>query len=152
MIGALLWCPRMNKYLLLKRSSQRDVGGGQWECVTGRLDQGEGYSEALLREINEELGVETQVEFIIGTTHFYRGEQRVENEMVGVHYCCSIDDPETISLSAEHSECRWVRVEEAHALLTETHWLRALIDRAEILRSLMPTKLVDYHRANGFEV
>ena len=34
----------------------------------------------------EELGVEVQVEHILGTTHFYRGEQVPDNELVGVIY------------------------------------------------------------------
>jgi 8-oxo-dGTP pyrophosphatase MutT (NUDIX family) len=56
-IGALVWCPSVQKYLVLRRSADKDFGGGAWECVTGRVDQGEGFTEAVLREIYEELGV-----------------------------------------------------------------------------------------------
>lgn len=101
MIGALVWHPATQRYLLLKRIASR---GGNWECVTGRLEQGESYTVALRREVAEELGVAVQFDFMIGTAHFYRGEKRVENEMVGVHFCCSLDNPEAVRMSDEHSE------------------------------------------------
>lgn len=59
------------RYLLLQRASSKDVGAGTWECVTGRVDQGESFEEALYREVQEEIGVTPQIEFILGTTHFF---------------------------------------------------------------------------------
>jgi 8-oxo-dGTP diphosphatase len=150
-ICALLWCSTTSRYLLLRRASHRDVGAGEWECVTGRVNQGEGYSEAVYRESQEELGIDVRLDFIVGTTHFYRGESIVENEMVGVIYCCSTAG-ESVELSAEHSECRWIRAEEANGLLPEGHWLPAIIQRAEAVRALLPAELLDYHHANGFEL
>jgi 8-oxo-dGTP pyrophosphatase MutT (NUDIX family) len=105
-VGALVWCATTRKYLVLKRSADKDFGGGAWECVTGRVDQGEGFTEAVLREIHEELGARAHIDFIIGTMHFYRGEATPENEMVGVQFCCSIEDPGTIRTSWEHAEHR----------------------------------------------
>ncbi len=144
MVGALLWCPSKDKYLLLKRSQDRDVGGGQWECITGRIDQGEGFSDALRREIYEEVGIEAQVDFMIGTNHLYRGDERPENEMVGLFYCCSVDAPETIQVSAEHSEHRWVSAAEAREFLGK-HWLVGLIERAEAIRAWLPSELLENH-------
>ena len=72
-VGALIWSPRGDVYLLLKRSSKKDYAAGVWECVTGRVDQGEGFEDAIHREVLEELGVKAQIEYFIGTTHFYRG-------------------------------------------------------------------------------
>jgi 8-oxo-dGTP pyrophosphatase MutT (NUDIX family) len=43
MVGALIWRHTDGKYLLLQRSAARDVAAGQWECVTGRLEQGERF-------------------------------------------------------------------------------------------------------------
>jgi 8-oxo-dGTP diphosphatase len=150
-IGALVWCPTTKKYLVLRRSAAKDFGGGAWECVTGRVDQGEGFTEAVLREVYEELGARAAIDFIIGTIHFYRGEATPENEMVGVQFCCSIEDPEAIRTSWEHAEYRWVTAEEATALLPEGHWLLKVIQRAEAMRALMPRELLEYYRAEGFE-
>ena len=156
MVGALLWHPSdvscNGRYLVLKRSADKDFGGGAWECVTGRVDQGEGFTDAVHREVYEELGIEVQIDFIVGTAHFFRGEIRPENEIVGVQYCCSVEDPQIIRASAEHSEHRWVTAEEAEALFPEGHWLGKLIRRAETIRALLPPELLEYCRVEGFEV
>jgi len=146
MIGALVRDSHSGKYLILRRSTEKDVGAGAWECVTGRVDQGEGFPEALQREVREELGVKVQVDFFLRTDHFYRGDPVPENEMVGVLYCCSLDSPEAIQLSWEHTEARWVTLEEATGMLSERHWLVKLIQRAERLRALIPPQLLKYYR------
>ena len=155
-IAALIWSPGNEQYLLLRRSESKDYGRGIWECVTGRVDQGEGFDDALRREVREELGVEVQVEHILGTTHFYRGAPTPDNELVGVVYLCSLQDPNSIRLSAEHSEFHWLSADEALTLLSasdpSTQWARRVIERAEIIRPLLPKGLVDYHHQAGFEL
>lgn len=44
MVGALVWHPAAAKYLVLKRSPDKDFASGAWECITGRVDQGESFS------------------------------------------------------------------------------------------------------------
>ena len=149
MISALLWDAHTERYLVLKRSLEKDIGAGEWECVTGRVDQGEGYPEACHREVQEELGVEIQIDFILRTEHFYRGEPIPENEMVGVIYCCSLDNPDAIQLSWEHAEARWVTPAEAAELLPSDHWLLEIIQRAENMRTLIPEELLVYYRRMG---
>jgi 8-oxo-dGTP diphosphatase len=155
-IAALIWSPSTERYLLLRRSSEKDFASDAWECVTGRVDQGEGFEDAVRREVYEELGVEMQIDFVIGTTHFYRGLTRPENELIGVVFGCSIPDPHAIRISSEHSEHRWVTAAEADALLTDvgpsTLWIRRVIERAEDLRRLTPTGLLEFHRNTGFEL
>ncbi|MCI0395558.1 MAG: NUDIX domain-containing protein [Chloroflexi bacterium] len=155
-IGALVWDPAADKYLLLKRSAEKDFGAGSWECVTGRLDQGEGFEEALHREVQEEIGVAVQPLFILGTTHFYRGAARPENELIGVVYLCTIADPAAVRLGPEHSEYRWLAAGKAEALLSgdipAEYWLARLIRRAEYARPLLPAGLLEFHRQHGFEL
>jgi 8-oxo-dGTP diphosphatase len=150
-ISALVWCASTQKYLVLRRSSDKDFGAGAWECVTGRVDQGEGFPQAVLREVYEELSARAHIDFIIGAMHLHRGEATPENEMVGVQFCCSIENPEAIRTSWEHAEHRWVTAKEAQALLPADHWLLKTIQRAEAMRALMPPALLNYYRAEGFE-
>ena len=145
-VGALLWNPTDGTYLVLKRTAEKDFAPGAWECVTGRVDQGEGFAEAVHREVREELGVEVQVDFVAGTMHFYRGEAKPENELVGVLYCCSIEDPGAIQTSWEHAEHRWITAEEAQTLLPQGHWLGELIQRAERIRAQLPLDLLQTFR------
>ena len=155
-VGGLIWHPPTRRYLLLRRSAGKDFAPGVWECVTGRVDQGESFEEALRREVREELGLEVQIDFLVGTTHFYRGEARPENELVGVVYACSLSDPGAIRTSVEHSEHRWVTAAEAARLLgacdPSTQWLRGVIERAEAIRRLLPPSLLRLYRERGFEL
>jgi len=155
-IAALITTPENKRYLLLRRSEQKDFARGAWECVTGRVDQGEGFEDALHREVREELGVEVQVEHILGTTHFYRGDPIPENELVGVIYLCALPDPCSICISPEHSEYRWLSADQAIELLTTsdptTQWIKRVIQRAETIRPLLPEKMIEVQRKSGFEL
>lgn len=155
-IAALIWSPKTKQYLLLRRSEQKDYAAGAWECVTGRVDQGEGFEDALRREVGEELGVRVQVEHILGTTHFHRGTPTPENELVGVIYLCSLADPTSIRIGPEHSECRWVSAGQALDLLSacdpSTQWVRRLIQRAETIRPMLPENLVKFQTEAGFDL
>ena len=136
------------KYLLLKRSPDKDVGAGDWECITGRVDQGEGFTDALRREIAEETGLQDiQIDFMIDTMHFYRGESRVENEMLAVSFCCTTDRPDAVQLSWEHTEGQWWTVDELGDHLPEGHYVIELAQRAETIRRLAPDELLAFYRA-----
>lgn len=155
-IAALIWSSRQDAYLLLKRSAGKDFAPGVWECVTGRLEQGEGFGDAIRREVREELGVEVEIEYFLGTTHFYRGEDSPQDELVGVITCCSLEDEGAIKVSEEHSEYRWVSPGQAYMLLAaqdpSTRWMRRVIERAEAMKDLVSPQLRDYFRQNGFEL
>jgi 8-oxo-dGTP diphosphatase len=155
-VAAVIWSPANEKYLLLRRSPDKDYARGVWECVTGRVDQGEGFEEAVHREVGEELGVAVRVDFIIGTTHFYRGSARPENELIGVVFGCTIQDPDAIRISAEHSELRWVTAADAEVLLDaadpSTRWIRRVILRADAIRQRLPPELLAYLQQASFEL
>lgn len=144
-VGALVLDPEMDRYLVLRRSAEKDFAAGAWECVTGRLDQGEGFEDGLHREVREELGVEAEILFMIGTTHFFRGERHPGNELVGIVYCVTISDRDAIRLSPEHSEYRWLSAAQTADLISGTHpteqWLLQVIARAEEMRALLPPRL-----------
>ena len=139
------------RYLLLQRASSKDVGAGSWECVTGRVDQGEGFEEALYREVQEEIGVKPQIEFILGTTHFYRGTAVPENELLGMAYACTIPSASSIQLSAEHDAHHWFTAAEIIDFLPPKHWLTPVVKRAEFMRSVWPAELKAYFRERPFE-
>ena len=151
-IAALIWDPATDKYLLLRRAESKDFGARLWECPTGRLDQGESFTAAVHREVGEEIGAEVHIEFIIGTTHFYRGAEIPENELNGVIFGCSLASANPVAFGEEHSEMRWATAAEAYALLPASHWLQDVIRRAENLRRLLPRELRDEFRQKGLEI
>jgi len=151
-IAALIWNSETNQYLLLRRSDQRDFHAGYWECVTGRVDQGESYAQALEREVWEEVGVKAQIEFLIATTHMYRGAPTPENELLGVIFGCTITGDFQAQLSPEHSEMRWATWDQIQEFLPEQHWLYKIIHRTETLKAQLPQSLRDLFRREGFEM
>ncbi len=151
MVGMLVWRRSDGKYLLLRRSPLKDFAAGEWETGSGRLEQGEGFIQALPRECMEELSLEVRIECILGVTHFYRGRPDPANEMVGVSFGCSVADASGLSLSDEHSEHAWMTAEEAAAFLPSGHWLSELVARAEAFRRLMPEEFRRLHWAGDFE-
>lgn len=151
-IGAIIYDSHNASYLLLQRAAHRDVGPGDWEGVAGRVDQGESLEAALHREVQEEIGIDVQIEFIVGTTHFYRGEATPENEILSVIYCCTTHTPEDVRLSEEHDQMRWLRAGDVCALLPPEHWLGRAIERAEWLRLQLPRDLRRMFRIEGFDL
>ncbi|MBI2173273.1 MAG: NUDIX domain-containing protein [Candidatus Aenigmarchaeota archaeon] len=74
------------RLLLQKRSMKKDLYPGLWTCsATGHNGIGEGYREAAERELEEELGIRTNLRFLCS----YRLCTKVESEnlqiFTGVH-------------------------------------------------------------------
>ena len=150
-IAAIIYHPQTKTYLLLQRSEKRDVGGREWESVTGRVDQGESFESALHREVREELGISVQIEFIVGTSHFYRGEQSPENELLGVKYVCVVKDRDAVQIGPEHTAFCWLTAKQVYAMLPSTHWLHQTIQQAELIRNAISPELIQVFRAASFE-
>lgn len=131
-IAALLEAPD-GRVLLLRRAHHRDYAPGAWECVTGRLEQGEGFEDALRREVREETGLDAEPVALLGTAHFHRGPMDGDHELVGVTYLCRVPAAVPPRLSPEHDAARWVDAEGAQALLTAedpaTRWMRRVVAR-----------------------
>ena len=153
-VAALIVNPEDNTYLLLKRSGMKDFAAGKWECVTGRVDQGESFDEAVVREVREEIGAEVATEYILGTTHFYRGTAVPENELIGIIYLCTIANPAAITISEEHDEYRWLTGPQALEMLVgddaTTAWTCGVIQQAEAVRPYLSTGLLNQNRHLGF--
>lgn len=124
---------RSPRFLLLHRTPAR---GGFWQPVTGRLESGETWEAATLREVREETGLdalslldlEREVTFLgfDGTTYTERA------------YAVEVPDDAHHRASDEHDDARWVDLDDALALL---HWpsnREALRDLARRLEDLVP--------------
>lgn len=147
-IAALIHHAPTGTYALMRRSSGRDFGGGEWECVTGRVDQGESFERAVHREVAEELGASVRIDFIVGTSHFYRGPVADENELLGVKFACSIADRDAVTISGEHDELRWMTPSDIETMLPDGHWLKDAVRMAEAMRTALPEPVLELLRAD----
>ncbi len=151
-VGALIWDESTGTYLILRRSAERDFQAGAWECVTGRVDQGENFEQALHREVMEEIGAQVNIEFIVATSHFYRGAAKPENELLGIIYGCTLKEGSSVKMQDEHSEWRWASPHELENFLPEGYWLRRVVQRAEQMRRWLPEDLRRIYRQEGFNL
>ena len=91
-----------NKILIGKRKD-KDIGGGKWEFPGGKIEVGETNSEALERELYEELGISVKI-----------GKELMNYEHVFKTTIYNITFMEIIDYEGEicnnaHSEIKWVK-------------------------------------------
>lgn len=99
---------RNGKLLITKRYDDAHLGG-LWEFPGGKLEPKETFEQCLVRELQEELGIEVSVgELVESVTHEYPGKR--------VHlrfFICDWKENEPQPLGC--SECKWVSAEELAA-------------------------------------
>lgn len=97
------------KVLLLRESTKYTDGSnaGKYDVVGGRVTPGERFDESLLREIDEETGLEVSIgkPFYVGEWRpVVRGEQW---QIVGTFFECHTSSDQ-ITLSQDHAEYLWI--------------------------------------------
>ena len=107
-IGAAI--EKEGKFLVLKRSSEKDVGANIWEVVTGRIEAEEHPEKAVIREVLEETNLAVEIIMPIDTSFFYRGSKKFP--MIFIIYWCRYLSGE-LKISWEHSEYKWLELDEA---------------------------------------
>ena len=91
-----------NKILIGKRKD-KDIGGGKWEFPGGKIEVGETNSEALERELYEELGISAKIgKELMNYEHMFK------TTIYNISFMEIIDYDGKISNNA-HSEIKWVK-------------------------------------------
>ena len=89
-----------------------------WSLPKGKLDEGEGFEEAALREVLEETGITCRLGDEMDSTHYE--DQRGRPKVVRYWRMEVVDDP-GFERNDEVDELRWATREEALALLSYEH-------------------------------
>ena len=91
-----------NKILIGKRKD-KDIGGGKWEFPGGKIEIGETNSEALERELYEELGISAKIgKELMNYEHMFK------TTIYNISFMEIIDYEGEIRNNA-HSEIKWVK-------------------------------------------
>ena len=92
-----------NKILIGKRKDN-DIGGGKWEFPGGKIKVGETNSEALERELYEELGISVKIgKELMNYEHVFK------TTIYNITFMEIIDYEREICNNA-HSEIKWVKI------------------------------------------
>lgn len=97
--------PEGKEFLIVRRGPQQ-AGAGFWEFPGGKVEPGEETTAALVREIQEELGVVIQVGDFVGENLFRYPTKQIRLLL----FECQILQG-TIQLT-EHDALQWLRAEE----------------------------------------
>ena len=95
--------------LLLKRSRHSKGNPGKWDLPGGKVDSGEDFDRALIREVLEETGLRISLTRVIGGTQRELGERTVAYLIMEA--CLASGQPR---LSGEHEDFSWVEPFELH--------------------------------------
>jgi 8-oxo-dGTP diphosphatase len=94
------------KILILKRSTDSKTNPGKWELPGGKVDQGESFDHALIREVYEETNLKISLEHVVGAS-----EQNL-HIIRAVHIIMTGKIVEgELNLSSEHEGYAWVLIE-----------------------------------------
>ena len=117
------------EFLLIKRVPE---DGGFWQPVTGTLEFNESLNDCGLRELREELGVPT--ESLNLSEEAYRFSwQKQAYVVVELAYGVQLHSDQTIVLSTEHEDYRWLSDTDALAALEKENNRIALAKLIELL-------------------
>ncbi len=92
-----------SKFLIVKRSETDDFLPNCWEFPGGGVEDGETISEALKREIKEEIGLDISSKYpqLIGISEEFMNEDKTERYLQ-LNYKIVMDTEPNMTLSSEH--------------------------------------------------
>jgi 8-oxo-dGTP pyrophosphatase MutT (NUDIX family) len=101
---------------------------GDWSFPKGKLDPGESYADAAVREVEEETGFRVRQGRRLGTSRYRDGKDRPKVVRYWLMELADGEDGKNFKANREVDKLRWCDPDEAAALLTYPRD-RALVDR-----------------------
>lgn len=111
-VKCIIYNPKLNRFLLIKRCENDDIGADTWENAGGNIEIGETPEDAVRREIREETGIS---DIQIGNIAYVAVLERELPDLLIVYLCETSE--EDIMLSSEHSSFIWADEQQCRSLL-----------------------------------
>lgn len=133
--GAVVFCQKQEckrKYLLICHSK-----GNHWAVPKGRMEEGETLMETATREIEEETGL-SNLEFIDGfegkIKYFVKyGDEKIDKTVI---FFLAKTNCMDVELSSEHTDFKWLELNEAMDLLTYENSKKIVKEADEFLNKI----------------
>jgi 8-oxo-dGTP pyrophosphatase MutT (NUDIX family) len=103
-VGALIYSKSTNRYLFLLRNKHRQAG--YWGIAGGKIDSGETVIQALVREIQEEVGQDYTSKKFIPLETFTADNEK----FVYYTFLATVDQEFVPTLNEEHRGYCWVEL------------------------------------------
>jgi periplasmic divalent cation tolerance protein len=99
--------------LIAKRSDDRNIYPGYWECGGGQIKPGESFKDAVVRQHKEELNIISKAMIPVGTYEI-NVLDLPQKLIPGVYFLCEVilDDPKVDN--REFVECKWIKIDEVN--------------------------------------
>lgn len=97
-----------DRWLFIKRSDKSRWNPGKWDIPGGKLDPGESFREGLLREVEEETGLDVRIKSHFGSIEDETNEFRIVHLVMNGKRIAG-----DVKLSNEHMDYTWVSKDES---------------------------------------
>jgi len=130
--------------LLIRRAADR-IYPGLWQCVTGKLEEGERIIDGALREVSEETGLgpaDLEAVFETDIVNWFHMAM-LDTLLSEAVFAARVRPDARVSISPEHDDARWLTPAAAKALVTwpayeraieQVEWLLANPSKADAFR------------------
>jgi len=117
MIEAHIFCKKKNdiEFLLLKRA-EKEIYGGLWQMVSGKVRKGEKAYKAALREIKEETGLKPVRFWVAPNVNSFYSHEKNYISLLPV-FAAEVKAGSKVILCKEHCEFGWFKPGDAKKLL-----------------------------------
>ena len=113
-----------NKFLILKRHPNSKTNPNRWELVGGKVDPGEDFYEALLREFNEETALKIKIGDLVGAVQEDFPHKRTVALVMNVEVLSG-----EVKISDEHVDWKWATMDEIKELELSGWFKKLLIEK-----------------------
>jgi len=110
-----------NKILILKRHPNSRTNANCWELPGGKVDPGEDFDKALIREFDEETNLEIKINDLIGAIQEDFPHKRTVAIVMDVEIIFG-----EVKISGEHTDWKWATIEEIKELKI-SGWFKKLL-------------------------
>ncbi|MCL2114623.1 MAG: NUDIX domain-containing protein [Methanobrevibacter sp.] len=110
-----------NKFLILKRHPNSSTNPYRWELPGGKVEHGEDFDQALIRELKEETNLTIKIGDLVGAVQ----EDFPHKRTVAIIMVVEIVSGE-IKISDEHVDWKWASIAEIHKL-DISGWFKTLL-------------------------